>query len=336
MTIGIIYEISQNPLFNNSSDKYDDRLSEFVSPTEINLLCRTIKELGYSIEIIDGAEDLLKRISTIKNKCSILFNKSIGFKGLERKLIVPAICQLHQLPIVGSSAYSMTLARHKFHTNKLLKGLGFNVPQSVLMSKNSSNEISNGITFPVIVKPNHESDSLGISEDSIFYNNKDIQDKVMELQKKFNQDVIIENFISGEEWKVAIIGNEENAKAYGCCGVKKHGRPIVGSLQTRTDIVNKNLSYYKPIKNMLVQKAIKIALKIHKNLDLHDYSRIDFRLGENNKLYCMEVSTHPNLSLDSSFIKSSLQSFNSYEEIIQEIIKNSLNRHATSRSNIEV
>gem|GEM_PF-6807275 len=61
-------------------------------------------------------------------------------------------------------------------------------------------------TYPVIVKPNEESDSLGISESSGCINMSDVKEKISYLLSIFQQPVIIEEYIPGEEWKIAVIG----------------------------------------------------------------------------------------------------------------------------------
>lgn len=318
-TIGLIYEITGNPYFEDYS-KLPDRISEYVYPSEISDICQAFIQLGYQYEIIDGANDLLKRTVEIKEKCSVLFNKSIGFKGLERKITVPALGYLYKLPLLGSSAYAMTLARHKYHTNRLLSGMGFLTPVSeILYSFETPITISK---FPVIVKPNAESDSLGISEDSVCNSMEQVKTKVKKIAETFGYPLIIEQFIPGEELKVCVIGNSEYVDAPGCVSVIKKGKSIAGSLQTREDILTNSISHTSVL-NLKLSETVKfLAKNIHIGMELRDYSRIDFRVGDNEKIYCMEVSTHPDISKEgSSFITAALQSFNSYSDIIQAIIK---------------
>jgi len=71
------------------------------------------------------------------------------------------------------------------------------------------------------------------------------------------------------------------------------------------------------------------AESIHNYLGLNDYSRCDFRL-KNDRLYCMEVSTHPFLSNSdkySSFVKAARQDLKSYDNIIQKMIYASCKRN---------
>lgn len=289
MKIGLIYEITGNPYFSDGPMEFSNKISEYVYPSEINDLCRSFECLGFDYKIIDGPQELISSLNQ-GDLCDLYFNKSIGFKGLERKIAVPAILLRYNLPIVGSSAYCMTLARHKFHTNRLLKGMGFNVPNAWYVC--NINDIPMNLSFPVIIKPNEESDSLGISESSVYTSQVGIDEHIEYLLKTFNQPIIIEEFIEGEEWKMAVIGNGIECRTYGGVNSLKNGKSMCGTLQTREDILQNTLSYEDIKYSPLYSQSSSIAEKIHRFLGLNDYSRCDFRL-KNNNIYCMEVSTHP-------------------------------------------
>lgn len=326
MKIGVIYEITGNPYFSEAPVEFSKKISEFVYPSEINDICQSLEMSGYDYEIIDGPIGLLTSVEK-GIVCDLYFNKSIGFKGLERKIAVPAISLLYNLPIIGSNAYTMTLARHKYHTNRMLKGLGFDVPEAWYVF--GLDNIPNNFCFPVIVKPNQESDSLGISEKSVCYSLSEVKEYIEYLLAVFKQPIIIEEFIDGEEWKMSVIGNGEESHVYGGVNSLKNGRFMTGSLQTREDILENNLSYENLIRNQQYDKAKLIAEAIHKNLGLNDYSRCDFRL-KNGRLYCMEVSTHPFLSNSdkhSSFVKAAKQELTNYDNILMTLIQASCKRN---------
>ncbi|MCZ6653616.1 MAG: hypothetical protein O7D91_11390 [Planctomycetota bacterium] len=319
MRIAVVYEITDNPLFSTAGQPQDDRLTEFAQPCEVNDLLRLIQDAGYDTEVVDGPAELLRRATEIRRHCGIVFNKSIGFRGLERKIHVPAICQLFDIPFIGSSAYAMTAARHKFHTNCLLRGLGLPVPGTRLYEKHGNVDLES-IRPPYIVKPNHESDAIGISTDAVVNSPAAARARARWVVDKFEQPAIIEEFIPGEEWKVAVIGNGTDTTAVGCVGVMRDGVPIVGSLQTRDDVVGNTLSYYQPTRTELVHQAGEYAVKIHTFLGLLDYSRCDFRLSLDETLVCMEVSTHPELRANSSFGAAARLTLGSAREVVRKII----------------
>ena len=327
--IAIVYEISQNPLFESVGESNADRLTEFAQPSEIDSIVSTLKDLGHSIGVIDGPFDLLQRAEDVRAEFDLVFNKSLGFKGIERKIHVPSICLLYGIPMLGSSAYSMTLARHKFHTNRLLAGLGYRVPGAVLMTGQNPPCLES-LRLPLIVKPNQESDAVGISTDSVVNGHIEAIARARWIVKTFNQPAIIEEFIGGEEWKIPVLGNLEMAQAMGNVGVMRNGEPILGSLQTRQDLLERRLRHYAVPDNEASAEAKSLAEAVHRDLGLADYSRCDFRLDDEGQVYCLEVSTHPELNRHSSFIAGASIGGQSYSEILESIVRTALLRHADS------
>ena len=325
MKIFVVYEISKNPYFTLSQEGFDDRLSEFVQPSEINNLIKALQQNGHQVEVVDGPSELLLRHDDIKQNRGIVFNKSIGYKGLERKIQVPAICQLFSIPCIGTSAYGMTLARHKYHTNLVIMGAGIRTAVSRIVFPGANISLE-GLAFPLIVKPNHESDSLGIDENSVHYGPANLEAAINFLHEQFQQPVIIEEFIPGEEWKIPVIGNYPASCAIGGVGVLKNGKTMEGTLQTRKDVIDDMFDYYNLRENQLKDQAMRIAARVHDLLELRDYSRCDFRLDANGELVCMEVATHPDISSNSSFIAAALQIYESYEAIIEKIVNTALAR----------
>ncbi|MCC8143398.1 MAG: hypothetical protein LUD02_05525 [Tannerellaceae bacterium] len=327
--IEIVYEMTNNPHFGALVEDYNQKRSEYVTPSEIDGMCKSFIRLGYQYVLIDGAEELL-RIKDNHTHLHLIFNKSIGFKGLERKITVPAIALMYRMPLMGTSAYPMTLARHKYHTNRLLAGMGFRVPFAYYFE-----ELSQLITpksYPVIVKPNAESDALGITDQSVCHDFDQLKKKAAELFENFAQPIIVEQYIPGPEWKVAVIGNRIHSKAYGCVNTLKNGHSMHNTLQTRDDLLKHTLTYNEPVEVQQVKQALHISELIHYLFGLSDYSRCDFRLDTNGDLYCMEVSTHPYLAEQgSSFIEAAKQNVHTFDEVIGEIIYAAEKRYYSTR-----
>jgi len=329
LVIGLVHDIRENPYFGAECKGPHDVVSDLLKPNEVNRIVCTLKELGHEVEIIDGPKDLLKRIDSIREEVDLIFNKSRGIRDLERKIFVPAICKLYGLPFVGSSGYNMTLALHKYHTNRFLKGLGFRVPEAHIFHP-GENIFIGDLHYPVIVKPNNESSSLGITENSIFYADKGIKEAILKLQEDFDEPVVVEEYISGEEWKVAVVGNRPYSEAVGVVGAMRSGSTIDNSVQTREDIFYDRIEYYKPRDLGLMKKTLNSAKQIHDALECNDYSRCDFRLGRNKELVFMEVATHPDVSECSSFVTATLQRFGDYTNLIDFLLRTSCQRQGLS------
>lgn len=330
MRFALVLEISDNPHFDKNKifSEYSNTSSfDLVTMSEAGSIEAALVSFDHTVLRLDGPAGIMDHVDELQSPDTIVFNKSRGFVGLERKLVVPALCDFYGVPYIGSSGYVMTMARNKYHTNRFLLAIGIKVPSAFLIPY--GDQFPGGLPgYPVIVKPNDEAGALGICEQSIVSGIPAIQNRTESLHDEFKQSVIIEEYISGEEFKVAVIGNGHDAKAVGCAGVLRNGKPIVGSLQTREDVLYDRLSYYVPDSTNLVENAMKIAVVVHRAIGCRDYSRIDFRVSEDGStIICMEVSTQPDLGEHSSFISAAKQSLSTYENVIRAIYITALLRY---------
>ena len=323
MKIALVFEIDDNPHFCTKAinkDQSDCSSYDLVTRTEVELIESALRSLGHEVERINGSKELLQRAPDLHASKTVVFNKSRGISGLERKIAVPVICDHFKIPCVGSSGYVATLARHKYHTNRLLAGMGFSVPFAFIVYCGQSVP-TNPTSSKVIVKPNHEAGALGINRASVVDSHEEICKAVAQIHNQFKQAAVIEEYVSGEEFKVAVIGNRNKAHALGCVAVMVNGESIIDSLQTRDDVRLDRLTYYNPKDSALAEEALSLAAQVHTAFECRDYSRIDFRVSEDKShVICMEVSTQPDLGGHSSFISAAKQTLHNYETGILSIL----------------
>jgi len=122
-------------------------------------------------------------------------------------MIVPALCKIHNIPYLGSDAYTVTLARNKFHTAAIVNSLGIKIPKTIIVNSINFFNLKKWKIFPAIVKPNYESSSIGLDENSIVINHKSLFKQVEKVINKYKQSVVVQQFIIGKEVQVSIIGN---------------------------------------------------------------------------------------------------------------------------------
>jgi len=90
--------------------------------------------------------------------------------------------------------------------------------------------------------------------------------------------------------------------------------------------INDTLTYCEPTASRQVAEALDIAVRVHKALGLQDYSRCDFRLARNGTVFCMEVSTHPDIDPESSFACAGRKVLRDYPSVIQAIVEAAASR----------
>lgn len=181
------------------------------------------------------------------------------------------------IPYNGSSVLTSALCMDKYKTNQFLKAHGFDVPHSILISKNEWNEkqknmietIKQQIAFAMIVKPHDDGCSVMVKKA------KNETDLIHAIQTIFDQGkeyALIEECIAGMELTVGVVGND-NPRALppsqAVCtadilSIEEKFLPGAGENQTPAPLPASTLA--------LVQRTME---QVYKAVDAKGYARID-------------------------------------------------------------
>ncbi len=164
----------------------------------------------------------------------------------------------------------------------------------------------------MVVKPNSEGSSIGIS---ILKNGtkKDLE-KALSKVLDISDSIMIESFIDGRELTVSILNGET--------------LPIV-EIVPKGDYYDYKSKYTKFQSDYIVpaninkntQELLSVySLKIHKLIGCGAYSRVDFRLSNDGKLYFLEINTLPGFTDTSLFPKAAEKYGLDYRALIEKII----------------
>lgn len=165
---------------------------------------KAIVNLGYECDFVGGINTLVKYLSNKQNCENLLFlNFSDGLTQKNRRMQAPLLLELMNAKYSGSDPFVVGIVNDKYFTNKFLKEHHINVPNCVLYKNWKA---SSKLKYPVVVKPNNEGSSLGISQPSICHNSSEI---AQQAQKLISEDYIpiIEEYVAGYEVTNFLIGN---------------------------------------------------------------------------------------------------------------------------------
>ena len=280
-----------------------------VSLSSGKAIVKACKELGHEVKKFDPKEDFDSLSVEIK-KVDLVFNALHGGDG-ENGVISSKLDSLG-VQYTGSDEKASAICINKDKSKKILKKEDYYTPDWVMLKKDDGKtpDISN-LSFPLVVKPNSEGSTIGLSI---------IQDEsrlieAIQLARVYDDNILIESFIKGREITVGIINDESY--------------PIVEIIPTR-ELYDYECKYIKGMTNYicpakidkkLSKKIKKIGLDIHQLLKCRHYSRVDFRLDENNKPWFLELNTHPGMTETSLLPKSAAAAGIDFNSLINKIIK---------------
>ncbi len=139
--------------------------AEFDSPETIDAIAAALERAGHEVERIEvsgPASRVIARLEALMP--DLIFNTAEGHKGKTREAFYPSLFEELGVPFTGSDAYTLCITLDKMLTKRILSAYGVPTPRARLVSRSTlESGALDDITFPVIVKPNFEGSSKGIS-----------------------------------------------------------------------------------------------------------------------------------------------------------------------------
>lgn len=304
-----------------------DANAEFDHPSTIDVISEAIEANGFKVEPIGNAMMLLEKLPGLK--VDMVFNISEGLSGRNRESQVPILLEMAKIPFVGSDALTLGLTLDKVMAKKVFIAEGIPTPKFFEVS--STEELINcdHCEFPMIVKPRFEGSSKGLSESSRVANSKELKKQVDFIVNTYKQPALVEEFITGQEFTVAIVGNDR-PEVFPVVQVKIDGSlDLDEKFYTFARITSDRLEYVCPalISDKLTKEIQKYALMTYKAVDSRDFGRVDFRVAKNGKAYVLEINPLPSLSTEDVFMLISKTIGITYVQMIGKIINSALLRY---------
>lgn len=313
---------------NIKRNRSDDMEAEFDEPETIEALTKAILKNGFEVSIVEAKGDFLSSIKEAGP--DIVFNISEGLHGRSREGQIPSMLEYLQIPFVGSDAVTLGIALDKTLTKRLVQTVGVKTPSFWLIGKEDS--LPNDLTYPLIVKPNAEGSSKGISDRSVCKNKEELSALLNENRSTYEGDFLLESYIDGREFTVGLLGNGDEIKVFEPMEIIY--RKLRGAYKVYSYEVKRNfqdyISYQCP--PSLTEKQLvdlkDSALKAFKVLGCRDFARIDFRMDDKGEVNFIEANPLPGLAPNYSDYPM-LAKFNGldYDTIVLSVLSQALKRY---------
>ena len=230
-------------------------------------------------------------------RCTIVWSALYFFSDREDIVGIPPdavwvadVLDELKIPYIGPSAQTMKNLIGKFDTHEILSAAGVSVPRHVLCPPAKAEDID---FFPAFVKPNGESRSVGINENSVAGDREALTRQIEFIQQELQQAALVEEYLPGREYTVMVIGNGKNRKILpGRVTVdpQHYGKyPVL-----RSDLRGVGLTHVS-LPEEHQEEAAALAGAACDALKCEDHVRIDMREGIDGKLRIMEVNGIPGL-----------------------------------------
>ena len=324
MRIGLTYDLR---------DDYEglglsaEQIAEFDNAETIDSLEGAIKQLGHEVIRIGNVKNLIKLLAE-GQRWDLVFNIAEGLHGMAREAQVPALLDIYQIPYTFSNPATMITTLDKSIAKIIVAKAGINTANFFVVKEIGDLKKIN-LKFPLFAKPIAEGTGKGIDVTSHIKNLGELEETCRNLLNKFNQPVLVENFLPGREFTVGLIGNGAEVEVIGVLEVilKETAEKYGHSYHNKENC--EELVEYRLVNDAEAQKAAKLAKNAFLVLDCKDASRIDIRSDDQGEPHFLEANalaglhpTHSDLPILAT--KSGIN----YLQLITKIFNAACKRHS--------
>lgn len=289
----------------------DAQETVFASRETVEFLTASVARAGHTaipLEVSGPVPDILAGLQ----ECDpdLIFNVAEGWADSARQTFYTCMFARLGVPFTGSGPLVQALVRDKHLTKLVLREHGVRTPGWRFATEEGLPDLS-GLRFPVIVKPNAEGTSQGITQDSVVENPADALSRTKELLAEYPHGVLIEEYIAGRELTVGYLAAVDNDFDGVLQPTEIVLTPPAGSTGYR-NILDYSFKNYQsrplsaPAPDVHFQTPAKlpdettrqirvIARTVVRALRCEDIARIDFRLADDGLPYLLEANTLPGL-----------------------------------------
>ena len=297
--------------------------------TEFDVLS-TLRQIGHEVMPLGIHDDLgVIRKAIDEWKPHVAFNLLEDFDGVpvfDQNVV--SYLELLRIPYTGCNPRGLMLARDKALSKKILAYHRIAVPEFAVFPIGRSIRPSKRLTFPLIVKSLTKEASEGISQASVVDDADKLAERVKFIHRSLGTDAIVERYIEGRELYVGIMGNQRLRVLPVWEMLFTNMPPQVRRIATNR--VKWSHAYQrkhgitsdeaKDLPPAVLESIPHLCRRIYRTLSLTGYARLDFRLGDDGRMYVLEANPNPQLAHGEDFADSAERAGLSYGDLLQAII----------------
>lgn len=263
-------------------------------------------------------------------KIDIIFPVLHGTDGEDGS--IQGLIKTIDLPMVGTGVLGSAVSMNKIIAKRLLQEAGIPVTKFLAFhfdeqEKIKFEDIKKKLGLPVMVKSASLGSSVGVTK----VNHQREFKNAVDESFKYDQQILIEQFIEGREIECAILGNKpaEASNPGEIVISKKYAFYTFDAKYVDAEAVE----IIVPAK--LDKKSVKlireVSLQAYRTLHCEDFSRVDLFLTKDGKVYVNEINTIPGFTNSSMYPVMWKERGISFTELITRLLNLAGERYAANK-----
>ncbi|MFA6741963.1 MAG: ATP-grasp domain-containing protein [Arcobacteraceae bacterium] len=271
------------------------------------------------VTIIKNEDDLK---SLVKRKPDLIFSSIKYFNFSNQEIWLSSYLEKNKIHYITSNKEALNNEYDKNNAKLLVKEANINTANFFTTQPDEHEmESSLPVTFPLFLKPVSGEDSQGITPESVVFDFKKYQAKVLDIYNTQQSRTLVENYLSGKEYSVSILENKSKnilmiLPIEIVAAKNRNGHRVLDCENKQNVLEELNIVSDKKI----YKELCNIAINSFRALGGKTMGKIDIKTSFNGILHFVEANFIPELN-EGYFYKSFLLNENmDYEQMILRIV----------------
>jgi D-alanine-D-alanine ligase len=310
--------------------------AEYDTPETVGMIEAALRRIGHDVLLIEASGSVADLVAQLeRGRPDLIFNTAEAGSGRAREAFYPSLFDRLGIPYTGSDAYACTVTLDKHLTKLLVADFGVRVPRWIFARR--IDDLSGcDLRFPVIVKPNFEGSSMGITADSVVEDLATLELRTGEALERFRDGVMVEEYITGRDVVVPFL-ELISPETGGILEPAEYVYPpsdrrfTIFELEMKMrgfqDVKVRVPAQLTPEQRAEAMRSARICVEV---LGVRDLARMDYRIDESGALYFLEMNALPSLEPGASiYLAGQLAGLDGVEGVMQTVIASAMRRYAS-------
>lgn len=309
----------------------DGVIAQFRKPCPERYGKKTVRQVvealvagGHTVGLFEGDKTLFAELERFMpadlatgQPTGLVLNMAYGIQGEARYTHVPAMLEMAGVPYSGATPLGHALSLDKVVAKTLMQRAGIPTPAFTVMHR--AGIPRDGLRFPLIVKPRHESTSFGLA---LVDNRAELDVAVEAIVRDYGQSALVEEYVDGREVCIGLLGNDPPetlpAVELSFAGRELRLNTFDDKYHRRTDEPEKLCP--PPLPRSMLRDLGEIARATFEACHARDYARVDIRIDQSGRPYVLELNSMASLGAGGSFVRAAETAGYTFEALINRIV----------------
>lgn len=317
-----------SPVLDEPPGTGDDLYAEWDDPETIQAVADALA-LHHQVSLVNADLDAFETFRRLRP--DLVFNIAEGLYGASRESQIPALLEMLRIPYTGSDPISLGICLDKHRTKEILAYHKVATANFTLIRHAA--ELPEGMRYPLMVKPTREGSSKGVTDKALVQTAAELQQQLDRVWNHYQQPALVEEFLSGREFTVAMIGNGDQLRVLPIVEIDFSTLPVGANpiysyeakwLWDREEAPLRIFACPAPLDAMLQRAIETVCRRAFTVLGCRDWCRIDVRLDDAGIPNIIELNPLPGVlpraEQNSCFPKAARAAGLTYPEMILAVV----------------